>query len=68
MLDFTRRNRAGIFLYSLLTFAGVVVNVWLGAALATGIAARLYSGHIVSITAGLALGVIAVEVVRLLTR
>ena len=68
MMEFARRNRLGIFFYSLVTFAAVVVNVWLGAAVVVGIVARLYSGHVVSITAGLALGVIAVEAVRLITR
>jgi hypothetical protein len=68
MRDFVRRNRVGIFFYALLTFIALVVNLWFGAALVVGVIARLYSGHVISITAGLAAGIIAVELVRLVTR
>lgn len=68
MRDFLLRNRAGLFFYALVSFVALVVNVWFGAAVAAGILARLYSGHVISVAAGLALGVTAVEVLRLLTR
>jgi hypothetical protein len=68
MRDFFRRNRVGIFFYALITFVALVINVWFGAAVVTGVLARLYSGHIISVTAGLALGILAVELVRLATR
>ncbi|MEZ4502773.1 MAG: hypothetical protein R3C39_09130 [Dehalococcoidia bacterium] len=68
MRDFLLRNRAGLFFYALISFLAIVVNVWFGAAVVAGIAARLYSGHVISIAAGLAVGVTAVELLRLLTR
>jgi hypothetical protein len=66
--DFLRRNRAGLFFYALVSFLAIVVNVWFGVAVFAGIVARLYSGHVISVAAGLAVGVTAVEVLRLITR
>jgi hypothetical protein len=66
--DFLLRNRAGLFFYALVSFLALVVNLWFGAAVFAGILARLYSGHVISVTAGLAVGVTAVEVLRLIAR
>ena len=68
MREFLLRNRVGLFFYALVAFLAIVLNVWFGAAVFAGIVARLYSGHVISIAAGLAVGVTAVEVVRLITR
>lgn len=68
MRNFPQRNRTGVFFYALVTFAAVVVNAWFGVAVALGIVARVYSGHVISVVAGLAVGVILVELARLALR
>lgn len=45
-------------------FSNTVVNGWFAAGLAVGAALRVVGGEVISLTTGLAFGIITVEMVR----
>ena len=45
-------------------FSNTVVNWWFGIGLAAGASLRIFGGEVISLTTGLAFGVLCIEVIR----
>lgn len=60
-------NKKVAVVSAIVSYGAVLINWWFFAGFITSALCRMYSGHIISVIAGAALGVILIEVVNRLT-